>query len=297
MKNLFTLTFFALVGLGLVGCDGALEMEEGFRSSDQEIVGGSTFAGLPAVGAIAYNGRHHCTGTLISPTRVLTAAHCLDGFSPSRMLFVVGPSLSQAEEVIQVASVTPHPNYDGRSISNDIGYIDLVEPAFAQPMDIARNMGSNWVGRDLFFVGYGASDGFRQTGSGVKRAVTMSISQMGATQYAYADVGKNTCNGDSGGPAFYQDPATQRLLITGVTSFGDQNCAQFGVNTRADVFESFFEPPAPVAPVDPCGGETFEGRCDVNGNVVWCENEEIQSLACRNGCGFEAARGFFNCLN
>jgi len=72
----------------------------------------------------------------------------------------------------------------------------------------------------------------------VKRVVTIPISQVAATQFAYQAAGKNTCNGDSGGPAFATD-ASGNLTVAGVTSYGDQSCTQYGVDTRVDTFQSF----------------------------------------------------------
>ena len=141
------------------------------------------------------------------------------------------------------------------------------------------------------FVGYGVSNGFSQTGAGTKRFVNMAISQVGATQFSYAVPNKNTCNGDSGGPAFAQ--VGGELLLAGVTSYGDANCVQYGVDTRADVYVDFLG--VQSAPSDPCQGETFEGRCDGN-TVVWCENEQVKTLTCQQSCGFDAPKGYYNCL-
>ena len=49
--------------------------------------------------------------------------------------------------------------------------------------------------------------------------------------------GKGKCNGDSGGPSFATIDGT--LLEVGITSFGDQNCQQFGADTRVDAEKEF----------------------------------------------------------
>lgn len=279
----------------LAACQEAIDPDVQERTSNYEIIGGNVFDGMPAVGSIVVNRSHSCTGTLISPRRVLTAAHCVHGIDPSTMLFVIGPRLSQAEAIIPVVAAVAHPNYNPRTIANDIGYIDLASDAPVTPMKIVTQIDSSWIGRELFFVGYGANNGFSQTGSGIKRSTSIAINQVGATQFAYAGSSTNTCNGDSGGPAFWYDSVSQRFLLAGVTSYGDRNCTQYGVDTRVDVYQDFFAlAPIVVAPVDPCGGESFEGRCD-GLELIWCENEEISSLTCASGCGFQSGRGIFNC--
>ena len=101
-------------------------------------------------------------------------------------------------------------------------------------------MSASWVGKNLVFVGYGVSNGQTQTGSGVKRVVSIPVSQVAATQFAYQTPGRNTCNGDSGGPAFATD-ASGNLTVAGVTSYGDRGCTQYGVDTRVDAYRSFID--------------------------------------------------------
>ena len=259
--------------------------------SHHDIVGGTPTSDFPATGALTRFGGTHCTGTLISARRVVTAAHCLEGVSASSLRFVIGASVGQPEATLKVSSVTPHPNYNPSSLKNDIGYVDLAQNAPVAPMPVLPSMDSSFVGQEFVFVGYGVSNGFSQTGAGTKRFVNMAISQVGATQFSYAVPNKNTCNGDSGGPAFAQ--VGGELLLAGVTSYGDANCVQYGVDTRTDVYVDFLG--VQSAPSDPCQGESFEGRCDGN-TVVWCENEQVKTLTCQQSCGFDAPKGYYNCL-
>jgi hypothetical protein len=307
------LTCVAVVSLFFtVACsDGVIENEEvkpaEFNRQSNEIVGGSIYEGMPAVGALAYNGSMHCTGTLVTPRKVVTAGHCVSGFSASKMQFVIGNSLSQAQYVLNVASIEAHPGYNGSSITNDIGLVTLTQDAPVAPMGIVRSMDSSWVGKSLFFVGYGVDNGYNQTGSGIKRAVWMAISSLASTSFRYDSANKNTCNGDSGGPAFVQD-ANGDYLVAGVTSYGDYYCTSYGVDTRVDAYLDFLgisgedpvdDPEDPEDdPVDPCQGETFVGRC-VGETVIWCENDQIQQQDCIESskeCGFSQEHQYYACV-
>lgn len=274
------------------------------ESTSRPIVGGQAYSGMPAVGALIYEGKMYCTGTVIAPRKVVTAAHCLDEVVPSEFTFVLGANAFSPEKVLKVASGKQHPNWDGQG--NDIALITLAQDAPVTPMEVLKKMDDTFIGKSLFFVGYGVNNGLNQTGEGSKRAVSIPVTKVDPTSFAYAGAGKNTCNGDSGGPAFYQD-ASGKYLVAGVTSYGDVYCSKFGVDTRVDAFISFLgvsgnaTVTAPVnnqAPaVDPCQGETYEGRCDGN-TVVWCEDDKVQKSSCTSKgktCGLSSTKGYYVC--
>ncbi|MBK7580612.1 MAG: trypsin-like serine protease [Myxococcales bacterium] len=285
----------------LAGCGPAAappEESEPSNTTRDDIVGGSATSEFPAAGALTRWGSAHCTGTLVAARTVLTAAHCLEDVSAASLKFVIEPSLSSPKTVVAVTAISAHPAYDSAKIENDIGYVTLAADAPVAPIEILPEMDQSWVGQKLSFVGYGITSG-HGGGAGVKRLVTMPISAVEATRFVYQTPGKNTCNGDSGGPAFAN--VGSEWFVAGVTSYGDAGCNYYGVDTRADAFAEFvLGKPAPSegkpdsAPSDPCHGESYEGRCDGT-TVVWCEAEKIHEIACQS-CGFDAAKGFFNCL-
>ena len=286
---------FALMSVVVSGCAAQSTDEGGLGDSRQDIVGGQATSSLPAVGALTRFGSTHCTGTLVEPRKVVTAAHCLTGVSASSLKFVIGASVSSPDHVIAVSSVSYHPSYSASSLKNDIGYVTLASDAPVEPMGVLPSMDASWVGTELVFVGYGASNGINQTGFGTKRYVSMPIAQVLSTQFSYATSGKNTCNGDSGGPAFAQ--VGGELLLAGVTSYGDPGCVDYGVDTRVDAYATFLDIEI-SEPGDPCEGETFAGRCDGN-TVIWCENGAVHTQSCSGDkvCGFSESNQYYACID
>ena len=58
-------------------------------------------------------------------------------------------------------------------------------------------------------------------------------------------------------------------------------------------------PPSPPPPSDPCAGITYTGQCEPNGDVIWCENNQLKGIACASfgmGCGFNPQSGLYDCL-
>lgn len=240
MRLFFVVSVLGTVAMGCAAETDTVGSEEEIAQGNSKIVGGFSTSSLPAIGAIVYQGDMHCTGTVIEPRKVLTAAHCVDGFNPKRMSFIIGSSISKPSKTISVVSGKAHPKYNASSITNDIALLELSEDAPVTPIRASTTaLTSNDVGRTMWFVGYGVTNGFTSAGSGQKRAVQMDVSAVKKTTFEYSDSGKNTCFGDSGGPALIADAAGKNFVVAGVTSWGDANCTQFGVDTRVDAYASF----------------------------------------------------------
>jgi secreted trypsin-like serine protease len=235
------LCLFVALASSLVGCAADTDetsTEGETTSSESSIIGGTVTNDYPAVGALTRFGQSFCTGTVVAPRLVVTAAHCLADLGGSSIRFALGTRASAPEASVAVRGYAAHPSYDARQIRNDIGVVVLAEDAPVAPVAVNSSMTAEWVGHSLEFVGFGATNGFTGSGSGTKRAVTIPVSQVGATQFAYVDRSRNTCFGDSGGPAFARG-AEGQLVLVGVTSYGDARCTQFGVDTRVDAYRSF----------------------------------------------------------
>ncbi|MEL6181302.1 MAG: serine protease [Myxococcota bacterium] len=208
--------------------------------SENFIIGGAPEAGYDAVVAVLYGGIQGCTGTLVNTTFVVTAAHCVEGSSANDMSVFFGSNVSGGGDVIEVIRAVPHPNYNNATLAADIAVLELANPAPGRitPIPYSTTPLTNAdVGRQATFVGFGLSNVNQDNSAGIKRSVQIPITQINAQEIIYAAPGRQTCFGDSGGPALLNVGGLERLV--GVTSYGDANCADFGANVRTDAFASF----------------------------------------------------------
>ncbi|MCE9579365.1 MAG: trypsin-like serine protease [Deltaproteobacteria bacterium] len=244
-------TLISLVMLcGMTACFAeAIEDDEAAVGTDeQDIIGGTTDTGDPSVVAIfahqpgATSGSL-CTGTVISARAVLTAAHCVDPrVVGTGNVFEVLPgttlSLSNSLAVSATAFDSAfNPNNLGGG--HDIAVVTLAQPTTLTP--IPYNRGALGTG-SVRIVGYG-SNTHSNTGAGTKRQATTTIASSTSTLVTIGTSNKQTCHGDSGGPAF-QTIGGQEVII-GVTSYGYDRtttvCYNGGVDTRVNAYTGFVD--------------------------------------------------------
>ncbi len=187
-----------------------------------------------------------CSGTLIFDRWVLTAGHCADGFSGGDLVVKFGEDGVGAGDMHLVTDVIVHSGYNAFTIANDIALLELFDaPTWAEPvMPLPASIGltSADEGDVVDLAGFGEQENGQYFDL---LHVEKAIADVRNKEVEY-DQGNGfgtgtggACSGDSGGPAFFQRGGN--IYVAGVTSYGDQNCTDFGVSTKVDAFESFIE--------------------------------------------------------
>ena len=244
------------------------------RAEPSTIVFGSpdvanTYSNVAAVIARAPNGRFSpfCTGTLIAPTVVLTAAHCSGYFetvlAPEgwtlyvsfRNLIAYGSSADAATiaSLIPVTDVNTNPDYSQRqSDVGDLGLLTLatapagVTPATLPTLGLLDELAvqNGLKGATFTVAGYGVQD--RVVGGGppvftdanplfrgyaVESFMSLNKGYLRLSQNpSTGDAG--ACYGDSGGPNFLS--LNGQLVLVAVTITGDAPCRATNVVYRLD---------------------------------------------------------------
>jgi secreted trypsin-like serine protease len=228
---------------------------------DPKIIGGATttISAAPWMAQLWYdddNGNSFfCGGTVVSPSKILTAAHCVAGYDwANNGAIVTGTDQlpttnSDGSPNVHGGTVTgvwrqwSHPSFDTPQFDNDVAVLTLDVPVTAKPLPLttASDSASYVVGTNAAAYGWGRTSSTSQDISQTLKKATLPITANSSCATAYgsifvtghmvcagapasgADAGTTaTCNGDSGGPLVVAGK------IVGVVSWGATDCVEQG---------------------------------------------------------------------
>lgn len=263
-----------------------IAIEDPVASQSQAIKDGNPATGANLFGAVAVldsDGAQGCSGVLVSPTCVVTAAHCVvlqDGLTgeivaelgPANLQVLAGAlevANSTAEQIFRVRKVLRHHRFPGPGALNsghieraeDIALLLLEDPVRTMPpVPLIPLEALNVLldeGPSVVIAGYGAQDELGQFAGSLHFAETPFL-ERGTTEFSAGGPGSpDTCSGDSGGPALLVIAGEPHLIGVSVRALRSPDgpaCGEGGIYTLVPVYRSWLE-------------ESAEGELPVTGAV------------------------------
>jgi secreted trypsin-like serine protease len=188
--------------------------------------------------------RSWCTGLLIAPEVVLTAAHCLDA-EPQDLEIEV----HFGDRVVAIKKFVVHPSYerlDNEKIfghvmtkggANDVALIFLAQPMNSITPALLPDQGYHIKDKTrVTMAGYGFIGPDEDNESGDLRYVEVPVKEISKGRLTLEGK-KTSCHGDSGGPLLLQKGT--RWMSIGVVSIGD--CIEIATPMRTSHFSAWIQ--------------------------------------------------------
>jgi trypsin len=264
-------------------------------NAQASIVGGHAasieeFPSLAYIEAVEGRSVFSCTGTVVAPRVVLTAAHCVESVEkgtitqPSRYALSTGiadPRQAKPDDIFHVVANHVFPGFDPGIIHGDAAILVLDRPTTAPPIPLAGAGDAALYagGAEAQLTGWGLTRGNARQAPPHLRATTTVVKPASfcrqkispfykpflptaQTCVLSSDHASGGCFGDSGGPAIGKR-ADGSAVQLGITSTGGPECStkEPTVLTRVDFISTWVSewvaaietgsPPPTIAPNTP----------------------------------------------
>lgn len=242
----------ALWLLAVPGCGPVVEPEPAPATVAQRVVGGTDAPGDAAVVALVAR-RTRCTGeeltllcsgALIAPDVVLTAAHCLNVFGPEgpyEVFFGAELLPEPRGRFVRVTRAVRHPDYVPQTHAHDAALLRLATPVPETPLRLAEPSGFTLApGLAARVLGFGETkDALAPAGR--RRQGMLTVTEVRPSAFLAGPAPAMSCVGDSGGPVLVSDGAGE--VLAGITASGDVACRKEAFNVRVDALRDSFVRP------------------------------------------------------
>ena len=230
---------------------------------------------------------HFCGGSLVREDWVVTAAHCVQGESPSGIQVKIGlhnVNGTNGSQTRNVDQIIVHPNYSGNSLNNDYALLHLSSPITDfEPIQLCTDTNHDEEPVISTTMGWGATSSGGSSSS-ILLEVDVPIDDS-CGNYSNSSItnnmvcagdnngGEDSCQGDSGGPLIMTNGDGEYELI-GIVSWG-YGCADAGypgvyskIHSRLDWFFQYIGEPQEDFIPDLYGDVNFDGYLNVQDIIL-----------------------------